>query len=44
MDERLMMSDLSRRDLLKLGSAAAMVGAGAQALDLARPAPAAASW
>ena len=42
MDERLMMSDLSRRDLLKLGSAAAMVGAGAQALDLARPAPAAA--
>jgi len=42
MDERLTMSDLSRRDLLKLGSAAAMVGAGAQVLDLARPAPAAA--
>src|SRR5687767_4377644 len=42
MDERLTMSDLSRRDVLKLGSAAAMVGAGAQMLDLARPAPAAA--
>jgi peptide/nickel transport system substrate-binding protein len=42
MDERPMMSDLSRRDLLKLGSAATIVGAGAQVLDLARPAPAAA--
>ena len=40
MDERRTMSDLSRRDLLKLGSAAAVVGAGAHVLDLARPAPA----
>jgi peptide/nickel transport system substrate-binding protein len=40
MDERRTMSDLSRRQLLKVGSAAAMVGAAAPVLDLARPAPA----
>jgi ABC-type transport system substrate-binding protein len=40
MEERRTMSDLSRRDLLKLGSAAAMVGTGAHVLDLARPTPA----
>src|SRR5688572_25394184 len=42
MDERGTMSDLSRRDLLKLGGAAATVGAAGHVVDLARPAAAAA--
>src|SRR4029450_3293308 len=40
MDQRELLSDLRRRDLPKLGSAAAMVGTGAHVLDLARPTPA----
>jgi len=37
MDQHGRQGDLTRRDLLKLGSAAAAVGAGAHVLDLARP-------